>query len=43
MTDAQRTTDPRFYVQVDEDKLHVYDDDFGYDAILRISGDFGTG
>lgn len=32
---------PRFSV-TDKTGKNVYDDDFGYDAMLRISGDFAT-
>lgn len=34
---------PRFTVHVgSEKKISVWDDDFGYDAALAVSGDFGS-
>lgn len=32
--------DPRFMVSVHENKVYVMDDDFGWDAMLEVTGDF---
>lgn len=32
----------RFTVNSDENGTYVYDDDFGWDAMLKIGGDFGS-
>ena len=49
-TEIKSLTEPRFSVEIDthetdrneEDRHCVYDDDFGYDALIRVTGDFGT-
>lgn len=48
MTDDEET--PRFSVEVDDSdtKRHgytrfcIFDDDFGYDALIRVGGDFAS-